>query len=378
MATTATGTEEPTLAVFRLSPVAAGTVEDVPKVILDQRPFLRQNAVWFCRLRWIVVAVLAATALAACFPQVLAAGGLALRPGWPLGVALALAACNLLYLRLLSARGQEHGRSARQLWLQIAVDLVLLTVVVHYVGSTQTYAPFAYLFHIILSCMFLSARESLAVTVSAAVLYLCCVAAEWAGVWPATTVLGSPAAGPAALSPHRLALHIASLLAIWVVIWYLVSRLARRLHEGERELAVANARLKASVEERMRHMLQTTHQLKAPFAAIHAQTQLLAEGLRGPLPEEALRVIQRIADRSKMLSQQIHDMLQLANLQSRSQTPAARQEIDLAALVESAAARLAPAASLRGITIAIESMPAPVWARKTTCACSLTTSSPTR
>jgi light-regulated signal transduction histidine kinase (bacteriophytochrome) len=60
----------------------------------------------------------------------------------------------------------------------------------------------------------------------------------------------------------------------WTIIWYLVSRLADTLRQRERELATTNLRLKASSDERMKHMLQTTHQLKAPFAAIHANTQL--------------------------------------------------------------------------------------------------------
>jgi hypothetical protein len=37
-------------------------------------------------------------------------------------------------------------------------------------------------------------------------------------------------------------------------------------------------------------MLQTTHQLKAPFAAIHANTQLLLKGYTGPLSDPSRAV----------------------------------------------------------------------------------------
>ena len=48
-----------------------------------------------------------------------------------------------------------RGRLARAgLWLQILFDLAVLTVVVHYVGSMETYAPMMYLFHIVLACIF--------------------------------------------------------------------------------------------------------------------------------------------------------------------------------------------------------------------------------
>ncbi len=44
------------------------------------------------------------------------------------------------------------------LWLQIMLDLAVLTVVVHYLGSLETYAPFMYLFHIVLACIFFPRR----------------------------------------------------------------------------------------------------------------------------------------------------------------------------------------------------------------------------
>jgi signal transduction histidine kinase len=94
-----------------------------------------------------------------------------------------------------------------------------------------------------------------------------------------------------------------------------------RLRQRERELAAANRRLEASsMPSGPRHMLQTTHQLKAPFAAIHANTQLLLKGICGPAAEPARAVIEKIASRAQMLSQQIQQMLQLANLRSQSQT----------------------------------------------------------
>ena len=49
----------------------------------------------------------------------------------------------------------------------------------------------------------------------------------------------------------------------------------RALRQREDELAATNRRLVAATEEAGQHMLRTTHQLKAPFAAIHANAQLL-------------------------------------------------------------------------------------------------------
>ena len=87
-------------------------------------------------------------------------------------------------------------------------------------------------------------------------------------------------------------------------------------------------------------MLRTTHQLKAPFAAIHANTQLLLGGYCGPLPAAAATVIEQIAARCEMLSRGIKAMLQLANLRSSGPGSAPAGPVDLPALIRLVPGRL--------------------------------------
>ena len=327
------------------------------------RVVLRQNAVWFCKLRWIVVGFLLAAAAAAPFPSLLSVIGIRLDYGWPLVTAVALGLLNAVYLLLIPS---EHARLAQvrwHLWVQIIADLVVLTVAVHYLGSVETAAPFMYLFHIVLSCVFFPPPESLAVAAIAMVLYCGCLLLEAAGSpAPVTVVLDAHIVDRDFLSLRFWTLHLAPVLGIGGVIWYLASRLSAALRQREAELAISNVRLRASSEERTRHMLQTTHQLKAPFAAIHANTQVLLSGASGRLPEEASKLVERIAARSAMLSQQILDMLQLSNLHSQSQDTLCPARLDLAEVLRSCIARVEPAAGLRGISIAAELEPVSVTA----------------
>lgn len=319
---------------------------------------LRSNAEWFCRLRWGVVWILALVGLAGLVPEPFARFGLRPEWSWAWGAAAVLAATNVVYRSWLRRTQPAVLAGQRHLWTQIVVDLLVLTAVVHFAGSLNTHAPFAYLFHVVLACIFFSAQASFAVTAMAALFYLTCLGLEASGVWPATSVLLPASAEPALrVPPGGPLLSTVSTIGIWFVIWYLVSRLAARLRLREAQLATTNQRLKASSEERMRHMLQTTHQLKAPFAAIHAQTQLLLEGYCGPLGEGAVAVMRKIAARCQMLSRQIHDMLQLANLRSEAQSPGRSQEIDLRALVQATTDRIASAAATRGITLIAEVEP---------------------
>ncbi len=288
-------------------------------------PLLLHHAEWFCKLRWLVVAAMLALAgMAWLAGPWLAQHRIQLDAVWPLGIAGVLALANAGYLAMLRATRNSPNPAVaahRLLWLQILVDLAVLTVVVHFLGSVHSVAPFMYLFHIVLVCIFFCSAESLAVTGIAMAMYVSCVTAESFGAFPARSMWlwhpAPPAAqGLASAAPWVLTTHVGSVALISVSIWFLASRLAGALRARDAELAATNRRLMAATDERARHMLQTTHQLKAPFAAIHANTQVLLGGYCGKLPDEALQVIGRIAARCDMLSSEIKAMLQLANLRS--------------------------------------------------------------
>lgn len=325
---------------------------------IPQRPadaeLMRRNAIWFCQLRWIVVSILATAGALGCFPDVLQYWGLRVTPGWPLATAGALIVLNSFYLALLPKEARDDKLVLVQfnLWMQIVADLVVLTIVIHFLGSLETYAMFMYLFHVIFACIFFSRVQALAVTLGAVALYLTCLALEATG-WlaPQTILMDSDTLGRARVSSDVWTVQIGSALLIWAGIWYLASRQAGELRQRERDLAVANYRLRAGIEERSRHMLQTTHQLKAPFAAVHANAQLLLGGYCGDLPDSATAIVEKISSRCAVLSQQILEMLQLANLRSAAQVRPEAKDIALGQVLESAVARIEPTATSRGIQI---------------------------
>lgn len=346
--------DDVSVAVFELppdAPDAQPASDDREHQAQQNRRLLLQNATWFCQLRWVVAGVLTLAGIVACFPFWTARFGMHLLPAWLLVSAAVLAVANAGFVLARKRFPQESSeRSLRAyLWCQIVLDLVVLTAVVHSLGSYLTYAPVAYLFHIVLACIFFPRWESLGVTVVSAALFGSLVLLETTGALHPPSSLFDAAAGTSAHGGWMW--QLSSLLAIWAVIWYLTSRLAAELRRRKRELAAANRRLEASSAERAAHMLQTTHQLKAPFAAIHANTQLLLKGYTGPLSEPSRGVIEKIASRAQMLSQQIQQMLQLANLRSLAQAEPTRTVLDLPELIQREVERISPQAALRGISL---------------------------
>ncbi len=323
-----------------------------------------QSQAWFCSLRWFAIAGLGVLALLSTDPfRGLRLPWPDLEPAWPACAAAALLVLNLTYLALLrratrtahfpvGARQMPRGTVAgaeQGLWIQILVDLGVLTLLVHALGSVGSFAPFMYLFHIVLACIFFPYGRSLLVLAAALGMYIACLGLEIA-------FLPGPRAGGFAAPGWQWV----SVAFVSATVWFLASRLSNAIRLRDRELITANRRLEAALEERTAHLLRTTHQLKAPFAAIHANTQLLLEGLCGRLPEPAMTVIGQIAARCQMLSRGITAMLQLTNLRSRSQALPERTEVDLDALIRACVAAVQPLAARRAIAVDEDLPPARV------------------
>ena len=280
---------------------------------------LVHNVSWFCQFRWLVIATLAFYGIAGLFPRFI--GYFGMRPPgiWPFITAGILVISNLAFM--YSARKRTSpAQIMTNLWGQITVDLVILTGVVYFVGSLETNIAFTYLFHIVLSCVFFSGRQSLIVTVMSIGMFAACIMAEYVlKILPPMSIFAdSLREGSASPVLTMLAFNFFLTIGIWLVVWYLASHLSTMVRRRDYELAETNRRVVAACDERSRHMLTTTHQLKAPFAAIYSNAQLLLQGYCGEIPDEALKVVKRIMLRCRRLTAEIQEMLQLANLNSTS------------------------------------------------------------
>jgi signal transduction histidine kinase len=318
---------------------------------------LFENVQWFCSVRWIVIGILGAFGILGQFPGLMAALAL-LPPGpWPLAAAGVLTAANIAYLahaRAARRSAPAPRRVAANLWSQILIDLLVLTAVMHFVGGVHTYIPFMYVFHIVLACVFFPRRASLLVTGIAIAMFLGAFALERLGIIPPATIFAHDQ--PVAPSVAKYDLLFA--VGIWQAVWYLASHLSALVRQRDEELDQANILLLKAQEERAEHMLRTTHQLKAPFSAIHANAQLLVKGYCGDLPAEALKVAQGILARCTRLTSEIQCMLQLANLSSQSSLALPRARLDVAEVLAGCVGQVRPTATARGNVLEEDIRPA--------------------
>jgi signal transduction histidine kinase len=324
-------------------------------------PLLEPYILWFCRLRWIVLAIFLILGIGSFFPERLRGMGLEVNPTWVFAMAGVITVANSLFVlhakRLTRLPARKEAKV--NLWTQIIFDLLAVTAVVYFVGSEITGLGFVYLFHIVLACMFFSRSESVLVALLGSLLYLIRVLLEEYQVLPEATIFQPASSWQTAASPLPVWNTVAT-LSIFLVVWYLASHLSIMVRRAEARLADTNLRLLETQREKRRHMLRTTHELKAPFAAIHANAQLLEKGLCGPLAPEAQSVVKRISARARRLAIEIQEMLQLANLESPDIESMGWSDLDLADILGWCVSQVKQIADEHGVIVESSLRPARV------------------
>lgn len=151
-------------------------------------------------------------------------------PTSPLYVLLGLTfGLSLIYALVL--RRQRH-----LLWLgviQLALDLGLVSLLIHFTGGPDSAFPFMYIFVVYAAANLLQRRGSLLVAVLSGLLYGGLVAAEWIQIIPPVGLAGGFAlARPLGYTIYQVLIHTVAFVAVAI----LSSHLADRLRQAGREL----------------------------------------------------------------------------------------------------------------------------------------------
>lgn len=316
---------------------------------------------WAIRLRWFFVG--GCTVAGAVIGLLQNAALSALLLG---GVAAALTAANLIYARQ-AQRSDAVCVGALELRrickVQVLGDYLALAVVVYALGSLETPVMFLVLPNLVLAALFLTRSESLAIALGGLLLMVLPLALEQAGILPAVSLFAGGVKQALLADRVYLGGYLLLFAAIVLVCWYLVSEITAKLIRNELELEASYQDMVRLDEEKTRAMVQGTHELKAPLAAIKSYVYTLRDGYAGELPAKAKTLVLRIGDRCDRLMGKITDIIRLSNLKSYVFTgeqfrplalePALREVVEEARpLAEARQVQLRLRAALDGVAVA--------------------------
>jgi signal transduction histidine kinase len=160
---------------------------------------------------------------------------------------------------------------------------------------------------------------------------------------------------------RRAAEHMARVLATLIHVAY-ARHLTTQLHsatmaETYQELSEKNQRLAAAVERmqevdrlKSNFLATVSHELRTPLTSVIGYSEMLIEGLAGPLTAEQREYVQIIMEKGDHLLQLITGLLDVSRMDSGA-TSVAREPIPLAEVVAQAVAALAPLARRKRVEL---------------------------
>jgi two-component system sensor histidine kinase BarA len=137
----------------------------------------------------------------------------------------------------------------------------------------------------------------------------------------------------------------------------------RELEDKNQKLQVAYDRLKELDRLKSNFLATVSHELRTPLTSIIGYSEMLVEGLAGPLTTEQREFVQTIRDKGDQLLSLIKGLLDLSKLESGTMS-LRKNNVDVAALIKDVVSTMAPTARKKEVELAFEAekgLP-PIWA----------------
>jgi len=246
--------------------------------------------------------------------------------------------------------------------LQISLDWVALTLLMHLTGGMHSPFLLFFFFHVIIAAILIPGLGSywhamIATVVVAATGFLESIGAiehlgpVWASLQP------QPAG-------HHLLIAVGFFGFSMFVCAFLASTIVAHLRQVEREqaelqqeLADANAKLEAANkeliemdEQKSRYTRTVTHQLRSPLSTIQSMLRVLLDGYGGSLDERVLQIIERSEQRILKLLDTVSDLLDLAGLDFEAK-PRQSELVAMEPLIAAIILKYQPMADARKISL---------------------------
>jgi signal transduction histidine kinase len=270
---------------------------------------------WFIQLRWVAALGVLAFATVGRFMLGL---GFAIEPFVAIGICIAL--YNTAFL-ILARRTQPDSRwHDRYASMQVGLDILVLTALMHFGGGIENPFICYYLFHTIIAAILLSWWKVALQVLFASACIIGLVTAEFTGLITHHHIEGL---WPAELYADWRFVTVATFAVITTlyVSALLAASIAQRLYERERRLAKANTVLAEQDRIKSKYVMRVAHDLAEPVGMITSCLKLVTQGLTGPVPEKALDMVQRAQHKSDYVGHLIRDLLSLSRIKASKKIP---------------------------------------------------------
>ncbi|MFP4581000.1 MAG: sensor histidine kinase [Candidatus Sumerlaeia bacterium] len=327
----------------------------------QQELFLRLG--WFIQLRWVAVAIILVGLVYAHWlygPNCVLIDAL-----FPM--ACLVASYNLFFAainyRLRNVWKPSGWKNEAFAWLQILVDMVMLTIALHLTGGIESAFIVFYMVHLVIASALLPRFQAFAIALIASALLDTVVYLEYRGMLPHFYYRGlsfGSADGPNALPEMLVNLCVIYNAAFFLTV-YVASSISNRLRLRSRELRQVNRQLSQVNSMKSEFMRMASHEMRSPVMAVKGLLSLVERRTNQSAEcQDCREYILRCRNRLDAMQDLINDLLDYSKLQSPNQQTVF-EAFQMSAIIAAVASDMEPAATSSQIQyeVSIES-PCPI------------------
>ena len=295
----------------------------------------QKRVLWFVRIRWGAIIIMAAVLLISKYIGNL---NIAVRPAL---IIIALAAAYNLIYPFIIRRFRYFSSSQLSAYIRMLFDLLVVTSLIHFTGGIES--SFSFLYPLEVSTVALFGFTTLAyfVALNAAIFFAVTCRLEAAFLLPHYRTINLP--GTLFLSPAYIYIYAVSIFLFSCLMIYMVSYLADKFKEKQREIEQISA-------EKTDFMNNVAHELRSPLTSIKEYTSLFLEGLMGQVEEKQREPLLTIDRQAKRMIGMISDLLDIARIESGT-SGFEKKETNLTQVIENAITEMMPQFNLKHIVL---------------------------
>lgn len=288
----------------------------VKKVLYPDKYIVQ--AIRLIRIRWLVSVLLAAAAGLAWY----------FRFEGPLyeglfAVAVLLPVLNVLFCQCVRRAGKKCGEHCERpakinIVVQIISDFVLLTVLLHFSGGVENPAIVFYIFHVILSGIYLKPRNAYLITSLAVSLFLLMVLLEYVQVIPHYSI--NPYISQLIIyQPVYLFIALALFVVTAFAAGFIAVTLSQQLRNTQRLLEVSNKQLLEKDKIKDEFVQRVTHDIKGGLSVVLSSLSIVDRQILAPVDEKNADFVKKALNRTRAMSGFVSELLALTRMRLANQ-----------------------------------------------------------
>jgi len=230
----------------------------------------------------------------------------------------------LLKKSILSKKKNLISYIHKIIFYQIVIDILLLTILIHFSGGFVTPFLLFYTFHVVLASILLSRKTSYIIAFIEVMLLINLVVFEYYKIIPFHT---ADLFDYSTLNIKFILLILLIFTATSFILAYLVGNIALKLKKNEKllynnikKLERANSELERKDSIKDEYVSHVTHDIKGHLAAIQTNLSVLHKQIAGPLDEKQMKFVTITYNRTLKLTNFVKDLLRITNIRLNNKT----------------------------------------------------------